>query len=56
MKPTSETRAILKALSVHDNWFHIGQELASTMNAAQAENFRQLVIGHNTIKIILRGK
>lgn len=53
MKPTKETAALLKVLSVYDDFHHIGQELAVVMNEHQAENFRLLVIGHNTIKVIL---
>ena len=53
MKPSKEATAILKVLSVYDDFHHIGQELAVVMNEHQAENFRLLVIGHNTVKVIL---
>lgn len=53
MKPTNETRAFLKALSVYDNFHHIGQELASTVNEHQADNFVALVEGYESIKVIL---
>jgi hypothetical protein len=53
MKPTRETQAILKVLSVYDDFHHIGQELASTMNEHQERNFHELVVGYQTIKLIL---
>lgn len=56
MKPTRETASLLKVLNVYDDFHHIGQELASTMNEHQEANFQQLVIGYQTIKLILGGK
>lgn len=53
MKPTGETKKLLNVLSLYDDFLGIGQELASTMNEHQDENFRELVVGYNTIKIIL---
>jgi hypothetical protein len=53
MKPTKEVASLLKILSVYDDFHHIGQELAVMMNTNQEENFRRLVVGHNTVKVIL---
>lgn len=53
MKPSKETAAILRVLSYQDDFHHIGQELASVMNENQEANFTELVVGYQTIKIIL---
>lgn len=53
MKPSKETAQLLKILNVYDDFHHIGQELAVMMNDHQSENFRLLVVGHNTVKVIL---
>ena len=53
MKPTSETAAFLKILNQYEDWQHIGNELASTVNEHQARNFRLLVAGYEEIRIIL---
>lgn len=52
MKPTKETSVLLKLLSVYDDWRHVGNELASTANSQQAENFNSLVIGWDEIRRI----
>lgn len=53
MKPSKEAMAILKVLSVYDDFHHLGQELAVVMNEHQETNFRTLVVGYNTVKVIL---
>lgn len=53
MKPSKEAAAILKILSVFDNFEHVGNELATLANEHQDQNFKTLVIGYNTIKVIL---
>lgn len=53
MKPTKETNAFLKALSVYDNFAHIGQELAVFVDDNQAGNLEDLVEGYNAIRVFL---
>lgn len=52
-KVTKETMAFVKALSAYDNFDHIGRELAVSLDANQEKNFHELVIGYQTIKLIL---
>lgn len=53
VKPTKETNAFLKALSVYDNFAHIGQELAVFVDDNQAGNLEDLVEGYNAIRVFL---
>jgi len=55
MKPTKETQAFVKALSVWDNFHHIGRELAVVLDDQQDQNFQELVEGYNTVKDITNG-
>lgn len=53
MQPTKEAQAFIKALSVYDDFHHIGRELAVSVDATQAQHFVELVSGYATVRVIL---
>lgn len=53
MKPTKEANALLKALSVRDDYVSIGRELAVFVDDEQNDNFVSLVEGYATVRNIL---